>query len=244
MNKVSHNTITTGNMVDNVAATEHNVAATEHNNAVTEHNDTVTKHTVAKDPVASLTVSSPKKILTSAKPALAKTSKAEGLPSLRERSSDSLTLSSSVSDSEVTSSEGASCNGAPTNNSKNTAKVSAGKKSRKQSKKAKKCQKKSQPPPSKEKSEKSLKRRAHVIQRIRNDSWNTSSDEENSLAPPTESSSTEMVFPEVAEATGEVVDVRIVQADLQKRILSKKPPAHFETPATEPIYHEVRLGEY
>lgn len=76
------------------------------------------------------------------------------------------------------------------------------------------------------------------MQRIRNDSWNTSSDEENSLAPLAESTSADAAFLEEEAAVVEI-DAKKVQADLQKRILSKKPPAPFVTPATDPIYHEV-----
>lgn len=177
----------------------------------------------------------------------------------RQRSSDSLTLSSSYSDGEVTSSEGASgsSTGAQGGGAKKgVAKTAgpgskAGKKSNKQTKKAKKVKKKEQSV--KERSEKSQRRRAHVLQRIRKDSLNTSSDEENSLTPvidlpspvdrnfPTglaESSSPEKEYP------GDVRDPEKVRVDLKRRILSKKPPAHFETPATEPVFHDVSDYQY
>lgn len=227
----------------NVAATGHGVATTEH---ATEHNVTATEQVVAdafamKLDTALSSVSNDKS--NSSETRTLETSRTEIVRSSRQRTSDSLTLSSSVSDSEVTSSEGANCGGEQTNESRNTKKPSTGtgRKSKKQakSKKTKKSQKKSQPQPSKEKTEKSLRRRAYMMQRIRNDSWNTSSDEENSLTPLTESSS-ETAFPELAGEKGEAVDTEKVKADLQKRILSKKPPAQFETPATAPIYHEVR----
>lgn len=210
-----------------VADIKHNVAASKCTVAVTEHDTPNANCNTTSMPVSSC-LQSPE------------TSKTETVCSSRQRSSDSLTLSSSISDSEVTSSEGTSCSGEQTKAKASSA--GAGKKSKKQAKKSKKSQK-SQPPgkPSKERSEKSLRRRAHVIQRIRNDSWNTSSDEDNSLTLLTESSSAETAFPGVAEERrGEAIDVKIVKADLQKRILSKKPPAQFETPDTEPIYHEVR----
>jgi hypothetical protein len=168
--------------------------------------------------------------------------KAEGELISRQRSSDSLTLSSSVSDSEVTSSEGVSSSGNQASTKKKSG-VGAGKKSKKQGKKSKKGQKQSKSQPTaqqaKERSEKSMRRRAHIMQRIRNDSWNTSSDEDNSLTPLTESISTDTAFLEEGSSEVIEVDIKEVQADLQRRILSKKPPAPFDTPATDPIYHEV-----
>lgn len=154
-------------------------------------------------------------------------------PILRQRTSDSLTLSSSVSDGEGTSSEGASCSG-DQESGKKTAKKGSGGKSKKQAKKLKKSQQKK---PSKEKAEKHQKRRAHIIQRIRSDSFNTSSDEENSLAAC-------VIAVETESGGGAVVDTKKVQDDLQRMILSKKPPSYYETPATDPIYHEVCVHVY
>ncbi len=112
----------------------------------------------------------------------------------------------------------------------------------------------------KKKPERSLasqKRRAHVLQRIRQDSLNTSSDEENSLTSPglppdtqtppedltgggsggvMETSSTTSLG---SEKEASSMDRESVKMSLQKRILLKKPPARFETPATDPIFHEV-----
>ena len=177
----------------------------------------------------------------------------------RQRSSDSLTLSSSYSESEITSSEGTSPSSSSTGvqggAKKGVAKTSSsgsggggGKKGGKQAKKSKKAKKKEQTVP-KERSERSQRRRAHVLQRIRQDSLNTSSDEENSLTPLTDLPSPfDPSFPggmagsisPVKEGMVEVFrDPEKVMADLQKRILSKKPPSHFETPATDPVFHDV-----
>ena len=242
------------NVVEEDAISKHTVAAKDHSVtkqgvAATEQNVAGINHTVvaancgvadaeqeAQNSTASQLLQSPTKKLQQSPDSSRK-------GALRQRSSDSLTMSSSVSDSEITSSEGASCNG---EQAKNVLSAGArGKKSKKQAKKSKskKGQKKSQPvaiQQSKERSEKSLRRRAHVMQRIRNDSWNTSSDEENSLTPLTESSSVDAAFLEEEVVEVVEVDAKKVQADLQKRILSKKPPAPFVTPATDPIYHEVR----
>lgn len=166
-----------------------------------------------------------------------------------ERSSDSLTLSSSFSDGS------SSCSGDQLETPKGSARTpssgsSTAKKSSKQSKKSKKSRKKEQTH-SKEKTERSLasqRRKAHVLQRIRMDSLNTSSDEENSLTPltnllsPVESSEFVAMSSSVSSGkeAGEVaLDAESVKLDLQRRIMSKKPPAHFETPATDPVFHEV-----
>lgn len=162
----------------------------------------------------------------------------------RHRSSDSLTLSSSFSDSELTSSGSGTCIVEATSAAKKETKPSSSgnKKSKKQARKSKKSQK--TPRPSKEKSERSLKRKAHIIQRIRNDSWNTSSDEDNSLTPLTEAGGSLEAMQQQQLETVQV-DVEKVRADLWKRILSKKPPAQFETPATDPIYHkDESFGEH
>lgn len=189
----------------------------------------------------------------------------------RQRSSDSLTLSSSYSEGEATSSEGptpstAQGSGPGQARAPGAAKPpSSGKKSGKHSKKSKKGKKKDQQAQGKggekgghQRSPASQRRRAHVLQRIRQDSLNTSSDEENSLTPLVDLPSPllDPTFPVAGEVAGagaglvggaspvkegvEVWDQERVRGDLQRRILSKKPPAHFETPATDPIFHEVQ----
>jgi len=161
----------------------------------------------------------------------------------RERSSDSLTLSSSYSDNDTP-------NGVQKTALVSTHKSShhSGKKSGKRSKKPKQAHKnesaQSKENKNKERSLASQRRRAHVLERIRRDSWNTSSDEDNSLTPatdvssPLDSSTSSTLFTDEG-SKNVLVDVERVRADLQRRILSKKPPAHFETPATDPVFHEV-----
>ena len=165
--------------------------------------------------------------------------------SKRQRSSDSLTLSSSVSDGEVASSDETGIQIKDPSSPKGT-------KSKKKPKKSKKSKsrKKEDPQPrqSTERSSSSQKRRAYVLQRIRSDSLNTSSDEEHSLT----SSITNTTSPDSVVNMGTsgdqsdgkgnkiVQDTEKMKVYLQKRILSKKPPAPFETPATDPIFHEVR----
>lgn len=194
----------------------------------------------------------------------------------RQRSSDSLTLSSSLSDGDMPSSDGTTgCSGdqaEQTSTSKGTSNRGGGGhggKSKKQGgKKSKKSRKKEQSSPvKKERSLASQKRRAYVLQRIRSDSLNTSSDEENSLSssgdttnitttttsddttPDTNGNSKGPPHPLLSlsgpggrsPSSGNkgTVDVEAMKAELKRRIMSKKPPAHFETPATEPVFHEV-----
>jgi len=134
---------------------------------------------------------------------------------------------------------------------------SKGKKSKKKGRKTKKSGKKeptgqsssSASSQSKERSEASKRRRAHVLQRIRRDSWNTSSDEDHTLSSNNSSESLsqcDSVFLESSQTTdlkkedqNAQCSVDHIKEHLRKRIFSKKPPTYFETPATDPIYHEA-----
>ena len=201
------------------------------------HISTPTVISVAAEHTADATITPTNPAAVASDPAQTKNSV---LVASRQRSSDSLTLSSSLSDSELTSESGTCIVEATSAASKKETKTAStgNKKSKKQAKKSKKSQKSSRP--SKEKSERSLKRKAHIIQRIRNDSWNTSSDEDNSLTPLTETGGSLEAVQQQQQSETVQLDVEKVRADLWKRILSKKPPAQFETPATDPIYHKVR----
>ena len=126
-------------------------------------------------------------------------------------------------------------------------------KSKKKGRKSKKVNKKesnqsSLSSQSKERSQASQRKRAHILQRIRRDSLNTSSDEEHSLS--SNSSDTFLTAGACAEhAQTDLTkedsnahrSVEDIKEELKKRIFSKKPPAYFETPGTDPIYHEVGI---
>ncbi len=155
----------------------------------------------------------------------------------RQRSSDSLTLSSSYSDDDLLS---PGCSGDQRDLKKDATSTSRGKKSKKQSKKSKKSKKseKTQSSQSSGRSPSSQRRRAYVLQRIRNDSLNTSSDEEHSLTLSSDAAVSNSALPEMP--TKETVfDAEKVKEHIHERVLSKKPPAQFDTPATDPIFHEV-----
>ena len=88
----------------------------------------------------------------------------------------------------------------------------------------------------------SVKAKKASIQRIRFDSLTTSSDEERGIDSPRLSRVEEVVEPlperEEVERKGESEE-RLRQR-LEHKILSKKPPAMFMTPATEPLFHQVQ----
>lgn len=81
--------------------------------------------------------------------------------------------------------------------------------------------------------------------RIRFDSLTTSSDEERVIDSPCLSRVEEVAEPlaedgrEVGE--GERESKERLRQRLEHKILSKKPPAMFETPATEPLFHQVYI---
>ena len=188
---------------------------------------------------------------------------------LRQRSSDSFTLSSSPSEGETpnNSSEGTSHS---EDQSQRTQKGSSfkdggsskpglssgkGKKSsKKQSKKSKKKGKGQGGQSSslsaaeqQAKSKRISKRRAYVLERIRSDSL-TSSDEEHCLGSSemstssTDSGTSSLFLHQdsiLEDGDSAVVDIDKLKCHLQRRIMAKKPPATFETPATQPIFHEV-----
>ena len=76
------------------------------------------------------------------------------------------------------------------------------------------------------------------IARIRLDSLTASSDEERGIDSPRLSQVEEVVepLPERGEESKERLRLR-----LEHKILSKKPPTMFETPATEPLFHKVHM---
>ena len=182
----------------------------------------------------------------------------------RQRSTDSFTLSSSPSEGEApTSSEGASQNedqraggGKGSKIHLTSSSSSKNKKSsKKQSKKAKKSQKRdknqggqSSSMDQKARSKKISKRREYVLERIRSDSL-TSSDEEHCLVSSEMNSSVDSGTSSLLQhqdsilEDGEsaVVDVEKLKLHLQRRIMAKKPPAQFETPSTQPVFHEVHV---
>ena len=192
-----------------------------------------------------------------------------GIITERQRSTDSFTFSSSPSEGEApTSSEGTSqgedqrtkvsignhgksSKPQPSSSSAGKSKKS----SKKQSKKSKKSQKKdkghgggqSSSTDQQARSKRISKRRAYVLERIRSDSL-TSSDEEHCLASSETSSGTDSGMSSLLhqdsileEGESGVVDIEKLKQHLQRRIMAKKPPAQFETPATHPVFHEVPL---
>ena len=129
-----------------------------------------------------------------------------------------------------------------------------GKKSKRKGRKSKKTTKKEQAQSSIQstsKSQASKRRRAHILQRIRSDSLNTSSDEERQLSSTSSDSllagvvTSDSVFvdsPRTDSAKDDgnsLRDAGEVKKELKRRIISKKPPAYFETPGTDPIFHDV-----
>lgn len=177
----------------------------------------------------------------------------------RQRNSGSLTLSSSLSEGEALSSEGVNVSkrespaaSSPMSSSASpSASPTKGKK--KQAKKSKKSRKKDKSQSTKKDPGKVSQRklaRALVLERIRNDSLTTSSDEEHCLTPTitsdlsgsVSSSDAFTAAPVCQESEEELMDTAKVKVRLQKIILSKKPPAQFVTPATSPVFHEVGEG--
>lgn len=90
-----------------------------------------------------------------------------------------------------------------------------------------------------------MKAKKASIMRLRFDSLTTSSDEERVIDSPLLSRVEEVAEPlaedgrEVGERERESEE-RLRQR-LEHKILSKKPPAMFETPATEPLFHQVHV---
>ena len=187
----------------------------------------------------------------------------------RQRSSDSFTLSSSPSEGETpNSSEGTShsedqlqrtqkgLNFKDGGSSKLGLSSGKGKRSsKKQSKKSKKGKGQGGQSSSlsaaeqQARSKKISKRRAYVLERIRSDSL-TSSDEEHCLGSSemstssTDSGTSSLLLHQdsiLEDGDSAVVDVDKLKCHLQRRIMAKKPPATFETPATQPIFHEVHV---
>lgn len=91
-----------------------------------------------------------------------------------------------------------------------------------------------------------MKAKKASTMRIRFDSLTTSSDEERVIDSPCLSRVEEVAEPlpedgkEVGESEKESKE-RLRQR-LEHKILSKKPPAMFETPATEPLFHQVHVA--
>ncbi len=73
-----------------------------------------------------------------------------------------------------------------------------------------------------------------AVHRTRSDSYTTSSDEERWLEGRREAGRRD------GGEGREAVDEEQVKAKLERRIQSRKPPSLFETPATDPIFHQVR----
>ena len=176
--------------------------------------------------------------------------------SKRKRNSGSLTLSSSLSEGEAPSSEGANVSNreSPAASSPRSSfaspSASPTKGKKKEAKKSKKSRKKDKTQSAKKNPTKVSQRklaRALVLERIRNDSLTTSSDEEHCLTPTIASDLSGSVSSSDAftaalgcqESEEELLDPTKVKVRLQKLILSKKPPAQFVTPATIPVFHEV-----
>ena len=165
----------------------------------------------------------------------------------RQRSNDSLTLSSSLSESEALSSDVSQQNELMTSKQATTdlkpppsptkGKKASAKKHAKKSKKAKKKGVSSQETKAGSSEDRGKKKQP---QRRRNDSYTTSSDEE----PVRREALVQTVLQDVERAPTDEVQEAVVDTEklkllLQRKIWSKKPPSHFETPATDCILHEV-----
>ena len=99
-----------------------------------------------------------------------------------------------------------------------------------------------------------LKIQKAALKRIRYDSLTTSSDEERGAEPFHLSRVEELVEPPPEEeeekrerkglrgGEGEGESKERLRKKLEQIIISKKPPAMFETPATDPVFHQVREG--
>lgn len=86
-----------------------------------------------------------------------------------------------------------------------------------------------------------MKAKKASIMRIRFDSLTTSSDEERVIDSPRLSRVEEVAEPlaEDEKKENERESKERLRQRLEHKILSKKPPAMFETPATEPLFHQV-----
>ncbi len=168
----------------------------------------------------------------------------------RRQNSSSLTLSSSLSDGEANVFEMQGVNKSnPTKSSPASSPTNA-KKSKKQSnksgKKSRKDKDTSVPKKDPAKSAQRKLARALVLQRIRNDSLTTSSDEEHCLTP-TEigssklSSSLSSCDAQTHQESEEdlIIDTEKLKLRLQKIIQAKHPPAQFVTPGTSTVFHKV-----
>lgn len=170
----------------------------------------------------------------------------------RQRNNDSLTLSSSFSEGDTPNSDGS--NGAKIEAQAETSckpsvspSASPTKGKKKKTKKAKKSRKGDKVEMASKGSGRVSQRklaRALVLERIRNDSLTTSSDEEHCLT----ASGTEGLFDSLSvsdivlpcqESEEESLDTDKIKTRLQRIIMLKKPPAQFVTPATSPVFHEV-----
>ncbi len=149
----------------------------------------------------------------------------------RQRSTDSLSEYSSLSEGEspyptLVAGRDAGVSAKPPKGAK---KATDGKRSSKKAKRRKKGGKDV---------EEAKGRGRRVVQRSRSDSYTTSSDEERWLEGRREGGGKE------GEEGREEVDEEQVKAKLQRRIESRKPPSHFETPATDAIFHQVQQTLY
>lgn len=179
-------------------------------------------------------------------------SEEKGLEIRRQRSEDSFTLSSSLSEGDV-SLEQSGGPDAQIPSSKpppgNKGKKATTKKHAKKPKKSKKGNDKKQKAQGGQVDDKGAstqskgqKRRPLQLQRLRSDSLTTSSDEEHTpeLARRLPAMDEEVFSPVTPTMeTSVVVDVERLKSQLQQKIKSRKPPSSFETPATEPIFHQV-----
>ena len=97
-----------------------------------------------------------------------------------------------------------------------------------------------------------LRAKKAAIKRLRFDSLTTSSDEERGIDSPRLSRVEEVAEPlpekeggergRVGGGRSEQESEERLRQRLEYKIISKKPPALFETPATEPLFHQVRAG--
>lgn len=168
----------------------------------------------------------------------------------RQRSNDSFTLSSSLSESEALSSDVALQN-EPMSSKQATMDLkpppspTKGKKAsaKKHAKKSKKAKKKGVSHQENKVGSSENKGKKKQPQRQRNDSYTTSSDEEPVRREALLQTVLQAVERGPTDEDGEggrgVVDTEKLKQLLQCKIQSKKPPSHFETPATDCILHEV-----
>ena len=155
----------------------------------------------------------------------------------RQRSTDSLTLSSELSSHSESESSSQSAGANDTKTSSKPPICGKGKKAN-----VRKHMKKSRKGGDKGKGAQSQKKRPQ-LQLYRTESYTTSSDEERLLEPAKKVAGDpkEPVATSQNQGGVQIIDIEKLKVKLQRKIELRKPPSHghFETPATTPLFHLV-----